>query len=112
MKYELAIQIEKRHFKQRLKLREKKWKDYATQEDVLSNFKQMAILQKTLQLDLSKPSQVALWHLLHKIVRIVNLMKSKRKPKCESLTDSFLDASNYLDLAKECYYDERGNKTE
>ena len=107
MKLKEALKLEREHFEKRMKLRTKKGKDYATEADVLSNFKVMAALQKTLQLNLSKPSHVALWHLLHKLVRIVNLTKKEVEPENESLEDTYLDGNNYIDLSKECYLDEQ-----
>ena len=47
-----------------------------------------------------------MWHELHKIVRVLNLWNEEIDPQNESLIDSFDDAVNYLDLAKECYIDE------
>lgn len=112
MKIEKAIEIEERDFKKRIELRWKKGHDYAKKEgDILSNFKIMAALQRTLEeygyrIPIEESYGTALWHLFHKLVRILNLINNKTDPKNESLMDTFLDANNYIDLTKECYIDE------
>ena len=105
MRINEALELERRDFEKRMQLRQKKAHDYATDYDVLSNFKLMANLIKTLNLDMTKPHGVAMFFVLHKIARITNLWNKGVKPENESLIDSFLDLSNYVDLAKECYID-------
>lgn len=112
MKIESAIKLEKKDFKKRMEIRWKKGHDYAKEEgDILSNFKVMADLEKILEkhgyrIPIEKSYGVAMWHLFHKLVRLLNFFNENISPENESLKDTFLDANNYLDLSKECYIDE------
>lgn len=111
MKIEDAIKMETEAHERRMKIRSKKAHDYAKKdEDALANFKVMADLADALAkhgyaVDITKPQGVAMWHEFHKLVRILNLWNEDIEPENESLEDNFDDASNYLDLAKECYVD-------
>ena len=84
--------------------------DYA-QKDVLSNFKVMAEIEQVLEqygykIDISKAWGVAMWHLMHKIVRILNLYNKGERPSNETTGDSHLDLEMYSHLAMCCYSDE------
>ena len=111
MKLEDALQLEEEHYKRRMKLRWKKGHDYAKEDgDILANFKVMADVEKALEnhgyrIPIEESYGTAIWHLLHKLVRLLNLFNNKANPQNESLIDTFLDANNYIDLAKECYMD-------
>lgn len=83
----------------------KKSHDYAD-EDALSNFKRVAGICKLLRVDVGTPSGAALFHLVHKMDRVQNLLTRKVKPKNESLKDNLLDAQVYLDLYKANLIDE------
>lgn len=79
--------------------------DYASDFDVLSNFKGVAEAAKTLGIDITDSSQYALFMVILKIKRITNLINSKKTPNNESIEDSFLDGINYFKLAYCCFKD-------
>ena len=112
MKIETALEIEQADNKERMTIRMKKANDYAKKNgDCLSNFKVMADIEQALQnhgysIPIDKSYGVAFWHLLHKLVRLLNLFNEGVTPENEPLRDTFLDANNYIDLCKECYMDE------
>jgi len=103
-----ALDMMDSRYERKREVRVNKAKDYAN-EDCLANFKTMAKLAKVLEdagmpIPISKPEGVALWHLLHKYVRILNLTK-KGKAVNEPIDDSFTDLENYSELALECLKD-------
>lgn len=109
MKLDDAIKKQKEKDARRLAIRMKKGRDYA-QEDVLSNFKVMAAVECVLRsygygIPIHTPHGVAMWHLVHKLIRILNLWNKGIKPANESLDDSHMDLENYSELADECYID-------
>jgi len=112
MQIEEALKMEEKAYKRRMAVRKCKCHDYAKEgADCLSNFKVMADLQFVLLehgygVPLDKSFGVAVWHLLHKLVRLLNLWNEGVVPENESLVDTHDDLSNYNDLAKECYIDE------
>jgi len=75
-----------------------KGKDYGS-EDILSNFKQVSAAAKALNIDITNPTQYALFMGILKVARITNLMNSGKVPNNESLEDSFKDLINYNKLA-------------
>jgi hypothetical protein len=79
--------------------------DYASDFDVLSNFKGVAEAAKALGIDITDSSQYALFMVILKIKRITNLINSKKTPNNESIEDSFLDGINYFKLAYCCFKD-------
>lgn len=79
--------------------------DYASDFDVLLNFKGVAEAAKALGIDITDPSQYALFMVILKIKRITNLINSKKTPNNESIEDSFLDGINYFKLAYCCFKD-------
>jgi hypothetical protein len=85
-----------------LQIRSDKAHDYSGDEDVLSNFKQLAEMTKTLKLDMTTPEGWGIGMVVLKITRIANLLQ-RGMASCESLDDSFLDARVYLELALECW---------
>jgi len=80
--------------------------DYATQEDVIDNFKKQTIICEALELD-DSPKAQAVRLLIVKLIRIANLWK-KDTPKNESIVDSIVDGVNYFILSEACRLDELG----
>lgn len=78
--------------KKELEILEKKSKDYASDQDVLSVFKNTAVTCKT------KPELIALNLLSIKIERISTLLNSGKDPENESLQDNIGDLRNYAFL--------------
>lgn len=112
MRIKEAIKLEKEHFEKRMKIREAKGHDYAKIDaDILANFKVIADVEKALEkhgYGIPTTSYgIALRHQIHKIIRQLNLWNKGVEPKNESLMDTYLDESNYLDLKKECYIDSK-----
>ena len=96
-----ALEIEREDFGERMEIRIKKGRDYAT-DDVLSNFKRMAKLMEILSVDITKPTGTALYNIVHKIDRLCNILNRKNgEVKNESIKDTILDMQNYIDLLKE-----------
>ena len=108
MKLKEAIKIQTDSAKRRLEIRKKKAHDYATEDDVLSNFKRSSIILSTYAIDLGKPSGVALMYALLKIDRLSNLIYRKGgvQPSNESIMDTLDDLENYIDLMIECLTEE------
>lgn len=111
MRLEDALKMEEEAHKRRMEIRFKKAHDYAKiDEDCLTNFKVIAEVEAVLNkygygIPHDKPQGVAIWQVLHKMVRILNLWNEGKVPENEGLEDSHDDLSNYNDLAKECYVD-------
>ena len=79
--------------------------DYAT-DDVLSNFKRMNILCKTLDIDVRRSAgDCARFLMMLKVDRWCNLVGSGKEPKNESIKDTVMDLHNYIDLAYGCDID-------
>lgn len=72
----------------------KKRADYAADEDVLSNFKEVAVVVGI------TPEQVALVHMATKLLRLKKLAKSSHVAANEPFEDSCLDLANYSLLLK------------
>lgn len=111
MRLQKALEIEKEDFKKRLKIRKAKGADYADDWDCLINFKAIAEVCRVFAkygtpVDVTSSKGVAVFYQLLKLQRRLNLYAKKTKPENESIMDTFLDASNYLDLEKECFLDE------
>lgn len=87
------------------KIASSKAHDYA-KEDVLSNFKTVSAAAKELGLNVTDPTNYALFMVLLKIARISNLINNNKWPNNESIDDSFLDGINYMKLAY-CNYKDR-----
>ena len=111
MKLDKALKIQEEEFKECIKLRISKAKDYASDEDCLQNFKKIATLCKILSIDITRPCGVAMQDALLKIDRLCNLIfrKKIKDPINEPLRDSFRDLKNYLSLAEECLIEETEN---
>jgi len=116
MKIDEAVKLEEEAHQRRMEIRKKKAHDYAKEEgDCLSNFKVIADIAAALKkhgygIPIGKPHGAAMWHLLHKLVRILNLWNEEAAPQNESLEDTHDDLSNYNDLANECYIDYKRGK--
>jgi len=109
LKLEDALEIEIADHLRKMEIRQKKGSDYAN-DDCLANFKataevMLALKRNGMEIDLTTPHGVAIFHQILKMLRRLNLYQKKTAPENESLDDTFLDASNYLDLEKECYID-------
>jgi hypothetical protein len=88
----------------------KKRDDYARDTDALANFKVMAAIARVMkqhgyEIDITKSWGVAMWHSLHKFVRIIGLYINQAMPENESVADSHLDLELYSALAKACNED-------
>ena len=110
MKIEDAEKLEREDFEKRMVIRFKKAADYSNEGDALANFKATAAICKVLAeygmpIDVTTSCGVAAFYGLLKFLRRLNLYAKKVSPQNESLRDTFLDASNYLDLEKENYLD-------
>jgi len=87
------------NYLRRIKLFHKKNHDYAD-EDPLSNFKRVATICDIWGVDITKPDGVADFYVIIKLDRYFNLKKQGKKPKNESLADTFvIDLPNYIDLS-------------
>jgi len=108
MKLKKAIEIENKHHKQRMEVRIKKGKDYASEEDCLTNFKVRALILGLLNVDTSKSYSTAINDIILKLQRTCNLLFPKpRLASNESLWDTVaIDFPNYVDLLKEILLDE------
>lgn len=99
--------------RRRLELMRKKRADYADEEDVLANFKRLGATVKTLQIHKlweTRPALAyALFMVVMKIDRMVNLLRQGKAPSNESVQDSWDDAKNYLDLAEALHVEEGQN---
>lgn len=109
MKQEEGIRFQQEAHDRKMKMRSDKAQDYAN-ADCLANFKVMSDVARTLEsrgykIDINQPWGVAMWHLLHKVVRLLQLYNSNTPPRNEGIEDSHDDLENYSELAKECYID-------
>ena len=82
--------------------------DYSQDDDILSNPKVIAALMKVLDHyglapDLATPWGGMLYMLLHKLVRILNLVARRESAYGEPVGDSVLDLRVYARLFQECY---------
>lgn len=84
-------------FKERIQILMGRNANYSNMSDFFSNFKRNAELLKTLKIDMTKPEDVALFFVIHKLDRIVNINK-QNNPDIEVLEDSVKDLENYLEI--------------
>jgi len=110
LKQNEGIKLQNEAHERKMRIRIAKAHDYANQ-DCLANFKVMAAVAGALQrhgytIDITRPWGVAMWHMLHKMVRLLQLYNSNTNPQNESAIDSHDDLEEYSELAKECYIDE------
>src|SRR5579875_811553 len=96
-------QEEFRELIQQFTLARQKSRDYATSDDVLSNFKRNGTIAQILRIPElweRKPDLAfALLYAIMKIDRIINIELKGGVAVNEAVEDSFIDLSNYLDLA-------------
>ena len=92
-----------------LSLIKSKSNDYAS-EDVLSNFKIVSNVIKTIGINPATPEGYATLMVILKFVRIWNLKTEGKDIKNESLLDSYEDAINYLKLAYCCEVENNNSK--
>ena len=89
-------------FKEAGRLLTSKGQDYAG-EDALANFKRMCQLSSLLGIDVQRsPADCALFLMLLKIDRWMNLKSKGAKPENESVKDTVMDLLNYIELAYCC----------
>ena len=118
MKLDESVELQKKSLEEAVGLRMKKGHDYAKPEaDCLSNFKVMAKIAKVLEeegyrIPIEKPHGVAFWHMLHKMVRILNFWNEEKEPMNEGLRDSHIDLTNYNHLGEHCYIDYKREKAQ
>jgi len=98
---ENAEKYQRDEFEKRLKIRINKSYDYASTEDILGNFKRVAAMCKLFNINVQEPFGYAQLMCLLKLDRINNLINNDKKPKNESVKDSFRDLKNYIDLSEE-----------
>jgi len=108
MKIKEGLRMAEDAHRKKTEIRKSKAHDYSTEADCLANFKVMAEIQETLErhgagVPINKPHGVAMWHLIHKVVRILNLWDQGETPENEPIDDSHIDLENYSELARECY---------
>ena len=109
MNIEDALKRQEENSKKKLDIRKTKGHDYAN-VDCLANFKVRSDLFKVLkeynmEPDMTTPQGVAMWDVIQKVLRILNLDKKTDKAKNESIEDSHIDLENYSELASECRLD-------
>ena len=83
----------------KMELNRRKRQDYAGDDDALWNFRTTAIICEILDIDVGQPEGVALFFVVHKLIRITHLLE-KGTPQNESIDDSIQDVDVYLDLCR------------
>jgi len=86
-------------YQEKIEVSGKKGNDYAN-EDMLDNFRRMAILCATLNVDVHTPEGVAIFYAIAKIDRFCNLYFSDKVPENESVDDTLMDGGIYFDLLR------------
>lgn len=108
MDFETADKLHQDMLSRERGIRAGKAHDYSGKSDVLSNFKQIASILRILQINVWTPWGAALMLVILKITRLANLLRRGKSAVNESVDDTFLDARLYLELVRECLYEERG----
>ena len=85
--------------------------DYSDDDDILSNPKAVAALMKVLDYyglapDLTTPEGAMLFMMLHKYLRILNLVARRENAYGEPIQDTVLDIRVYARLFQECYQEQ------
>jgi len=70
--------------------------DYAADDDVFRNIETMAELVRLLRLDLTRPTHLALFGVLEKVHRLVNLESKEDNAMNEPVRDSVRDGIVFL----------------
>ena len=76
----------------------KKNKDYSTDDDVHTNFKEVTFLCNLLRVDRSTPHGAIQYEIVKKIHRIFKLVNEGQTPENESLFDNAVDLNVYIAL--------------
>jgi hypothetical protein len=91
-----------------LDLLKSKGHDYAANQDVLKNFKEMQSVISLFGIDTSKIEGVHMFYIMLKIQRLCNLLFSGKEGKNESIQDTLIDLRNYVDLLN-CTLEEKNS---
>jgi hypothetical protein len=91
-----------------IELLKSKGYDYASDNDVLKNFKEILQLVNLLKVDMSKIEGTHMFYILLKVQRLCNLLFSGKTAKNESIQDTLIDLRNYVDLLN-CTLQEKKN---
>lgn len=81
--------------------------DYASEEDVLKNFRTVGAALRLFNVDVTKDIGYAFVMLFVKVQRLCNLIFSNKKPKNETIEDSFRDLFGYLLLIYAIYNEDK-----
>ena len=81
----------------KMELNRRKRQDYAGDDDALWNFDTTAAICKLLDIDVQTPDGVALFFVIHKLIRVANLRR-RDGVENEPFEDSVQDSDVYLDL--------------
>ena len=92
---ELFIKIVEQTCNSMVELLKKKGDDYSTTEDFLSNFKKSSELCSILRIDSNTPEGAAAFFIVHKLLRLCNLLSKKKTPENESVEDTINDLIGY-----------------
>jgi len=79
-------------------LLDKKNQDYSEDTDVHANFRRVAQLCNTLDVDVTKPAGVLQFMILWKIQRWFRIINSGKNPTNEGYSDTAVDLENYITL--------------
>ncbi len=83
-------------------------KEYASEEDVLANFKRVAEICDILGVNVRKPSGCILYMKIHKLDRLCNMFYDKVNPTITpTIQDTLDDDRNYTDLLEAILMGER-----
>lgn len=100
--------VEESH-QRRIGIMKSKRYDYAEDADALANFKRLGQAAKILRIhklwETNPALAYALFMVIMKVDRIVNLTESGKTPKNEAIQDTWDDGVNYLQLAQAIYID-------
>ena len=105
MNLEQQEEILDNFYAKRMEVMHAKSLDYASDKDVLDNFKNVASIVGV------APAQQCLSLIAVKVARIGNILSSGKTPNNEALEDSVLDMANYTDLLH-CLLKENPNQNE
>ena len=82
-----------------VELHRRKGHDYATEDDMLANFKRMHKVCKLYDINPAKrPGDVFWFYMFIKIDRLRNILQAGKDPECEAVSDSYDDLVLYTKL--------------
>lgn len=87
-----------------------KGNDYASEGDVLKNFKEVSTICSMLGIDSRQLYGTHMFYIVLKIQRICNLLFSNKKPSNESIQDTLMDLRNYIFLLQCSLVEEKINE--